>query len=128
MRILFLLTQDLESPYGIGRCLPLARELVRLGHQIRIAALHSDFDSLESRQQTVDGLEIHYVAPMHVLKMGNLKSYYRPHQLIGVTLRATLALSWAALRYPTDIIFVGKPHPMNGIAGLLAKVLRQKLT
>jgi len=126
MRILFLLTQDLESPYGVGRCLPLARELVRLGHQIRIAALHSDFYSLESRQLTFDGLEIHYVAPMHVLKKGDLKSYYRPHQLIGVTFWATLALSWAALRIPTDIIFVGKPHPMNGIAGLLARVLRQK--
>jgi glycosyltransferase involved in cell wall biosynthesis len=126
MRILFLLTQDLESPYGVGRCLPLANELVGLGHQVCIAALHSDFDSLENRQQTLGGVEIHYVAPMHVMKRGNIKTYYRPHQLIGISLWATLALSRAALTYPTDIVFVGKPHPMNGIAGLLAKVLRRK--
>ena len=61
---------------------------------------------------------------MHVIKCDNQKSYYRPHQLIGVVLRATLALSWAALRTPTDIVYIGKPHPMNGIAGFLSKYLR----
>ncbi|MBU0511847.1 MAG: glycosyltransferase family 4 protein [Chloroflexi bacterium] len=124
MRILFLLTQDLESPSGLGRYWPLARELARLGHQVRIAALHSDFSSLDARQQNLDGVEVHYVAPMHVIKTGNQKSYYRPHQLVWITLRAIWALSWAALKYPVDIIYVGKPHPMNSIAGLLVKALR----
>jgi glycosyltransferase involved in cell wall biosynthesis len=124
MKILYLLTQDLESPYGIGRCWPLARELARSGHQVRIVTLHPDFDALSTRQQNLDGVEVHYVAPMHVKKSGNQKSYYRPYQLIWVSLRATLALSWAALRSPANIVYVGKPHPMNSIAGLLNKTLR----
>jgi len=34
MRILFLLTQDLESPSGLGRYLPLAKELGKLGNTV----------------------------------------------------------------------------------------------
>lgn len=124
MRILFIMTQDLHSPAGIGRYGPLARELAHHGHQIRIIALHPDFGTLTARQFNLDGVDVEYVAPMHVIKRGNQKSYYRPHQLMGVILRATLALSWAALRSPVDIVYVGKPHPMNSIAGLLAKFLR----
>jgi len=124
MRILFLLTQDLESPSGLGRFWPLARELVRLGHSVRVTALHADFGALQQRAFVRDGVEIEYVAPMHVLKQGNQKRYYRPHQLLWIVLRATWVLSRAALTSPADVIFVAKPHPMNGVAGLLAKTLR----
>ncbi len=47
MKIHFLLTQDLESPSGLGRYAPMARELVALGHQVRVSALHSAYDELE---------------------------------------------------------------------------------
>jgi glycosyltransferase involved in cell wall biosynthesis len=124
MKILFLLTQDMESPAGIGRFGPLARELVRLGHTVNIAALHSNYQSLSRKRFTHDGVNIWYVAPMHVRKAGNVKSYYSPLGLMWVLLRATLALSWAALVLPADIIHVGKPHPMNGLAGLVGKYLR----
>lgn len=124
MRILFLLTQDLESPSGLGRYWPLARELADLGYQVRIAALHSNYSELKQRNSMKSGVEIHYVAPMHVLKKGDQKRYYSFLGLLLVVIRATVMLSWAALRYPAEIVLIGKPHPMNGLAGLLSKMLR----
>lgn len=119
MRILFLLTQDLESPSGLGRYWPLACELVRRGHQVRIAALHSNWGELTERIFKRNGVQIEYVAPMHVRKIGSQKGYYSPFELIGVILRATWAMSRAAISNPADVIQVGKPHPMNSLAGLL---------
>lgn len=124
MKILFLLTQDLESPLGIGRIWPLAKELAKAGHQVRIAALHSRWDELTKRRFEQEGVVVQYVGPMHVRKVGSQKMYYSMLGLIGVTLRATLALTRAALGEKVDIIHIGKPHPMNGIAGLLAKWLQ----
>lgn len=122
MKILFLLTQDVHSPAGIGRYFPLARGLTKLGHQVTVAALHSDFEALTLREVKQDGVYLRYVAPMHVRKQGNQKYYYPTHQLLPIVMRATWALSRAALTIPTDIVHVGKPQPMNTIAGLLAKI------
>ncbi len=124
MRILFLLTQDLESPSGLGRYWPLASELSRRGHLVRIAALHANWEGLAERCFEKDGVRIEYVAPMHVEKIGSQKRYYPTWKLMGVVLRATWALSRAALSAPVDMIQVGKPHPMNGLAGLLARRLK----
>jgi glycosyltransferase involved in cell wall biosynthesis len=126
MNILFLLTQDMESPAGAGRYFPLARGLVKLSHQVTIAALHADFASLKETCFDEKGIGIHYVAQMHVLKRGNRKLYYPTHQLLGLMARATWALSRAALSLPADIVHIGKPHPMNSVAGLLARSLRGK--
>ena len=71
MHILFLLTQDLESPSGLGRYWPLARHLARLGHEMEIAALHPAWQSLESRVFLRDGVRVSYVAQMHVRREGN---------------------------------------------------------
>ncbi|MCL4561045.1 MAG: hypothetical protein M1281_10560 [Chloroflexi bacterium] len=122
-RILFLLTQDLESPSGSGRYLPLARELRRLGHLVWIAALHPDFDALPQRQLEIDGVQVRYVAPMHVQKRGSQKSYYSPGKLLAVSAQAAWQLSRAALQIPVDVVYVGKPHPMNSLAGLAAHFL-----
>ena len=119
MRIAYLLTQDLESPSGLGRYLPLALQMARRGHQVRIAALHPDIHALSSRNQSVDGIEVKYVAPMHVRKQGNTKVYYHPVQLIALTLRAAWGLSLDACSSKAQILHVGKPHPMNSVAGLL---------
>ncbi len=126
MKILFLLTQDLQSPAGVGRYLPLAQSLVRRGHQVRIAALHSDFATQQNTQFEAEGVAVHYVGQMHVLKRGDQKTYFPAYKLLGVTARATIALSREALAVPADIIHVGKPQPMNGIAGLVAKTLQGK--
>jgi glycosyltransferase involved in cell wall biosynthesis len=124
VKILFILTQDLESPLGIGRFWPLARVLAARGHQVRIAALHSNWPKLTERRFEREGVRVEYVAPMHVIKTGNQKQYYSTGRLFGVVVSATWGLSRFALSSPVDIIHVGKPHPMNGIAGLLAARLK----
>ena len=125
MRLLFLLTQDLESPSGLGRYWPLARALARRGHEVRIATLHSRWDNLQEKHQVRDGVVIDYVAPMHVIKVDNRKQYYSPLKLVVVALKATVALTRAAFAKPVDFIHIGKPHPMNSIAGVLAARLKR---
>ena len=121
MKIVFLLTQDLESPSGLGRYYPLARELAVLGHNVTVYALHPNFDHVSPKERSTGNLKVVYVAPMHVRKSGNMKTYYNSNQLLWVAIRATWALFRAAIRERPDIIWVGKPHPMNSIAGILAK-------
>jgi glycosyltransferase involved in cell wall biosynthesis len=126
LRILFLLTQDLESPSALGRYLPLAQGLARLGHEVHIATLHADYGSLEQTRFERDEVDVRYVAQMHVLKRGNAKSYYPPHKLLAVIARATWGLTCAAFSCPVDLVHIGKPHPMNSVAGLLAGAIRGK--
>lgn len=120
MQILFLLTQDLESPSGLGRYLPLACGLSKLGHTAEIVALHSNFSALIEKNFIQNGIKVQYVAPMHVIKTGNEKRYYSSARLAQVAFRATLALSQAAWTTPANIVLIAKPHPMNSLAGLLA--------
>lgn len=124
MKISYLLTQDLESPSGLGRYLPWAKELARLGHEVTIIALHSDYANLPDHKSVVDGVKVEYVAQMHVRKQGSQKTYYSSFRLIWIALTATYQLLRSALNYPTDVLLVGKPHPMNGIAAVLAKLLK----
>jgi glycosyltransferase involved in cell wall biosynthesis len=119
MRITFLLTQSLESPSGLGRYWPLAKELARLGHAVTVLALHPDYRALEERRFTREGVRVHYVAQMHVVKRASAKRYFGPLRLLWVTAWATWRLSWAALQTPSDVYHLGKPHPMNGIAGAI---------
>lgn len=127
VRLLFLVPQDLQSPSGLGRYFPLASELASRGNIVEIAALHSDFDALETRTQDIRGVRVHYVAAMHVRKRGSTKQYYSIPRLLLVTLTATIRLSVAALRSSADVVYICKPLPMNSIAGLLFKILRPKL-
>lgn len=124
MKILFLLTQDLESPAGVGRYFPWARELARAGHQVIIAALHSNFASIDRKNFIRDDVEVNYVAQMHVLKQNNLKTYYPAHRLVAITVKATYELVKFAWNCNADIIQIGKPHPMNGLAGLITRVFQ----
>jgi glycosyltransferase involved in cell wall biosynthesis len=124
MKIAFLLTQSLESPSGLGRYGPLARELARLGHRVSVYALHPDIASLPHRQFESAGVRIQYVAPMHVKKQGNLKRYYPTSRLLPLVTLATWQLGRAALSAPADLIHIGKPHPMNSLSGLAARFLR----
>lgn len=122
--LLFLLTQDLESPSGLGRYWPLARQLARLGYAVELAALHPAWETLRQRAFERDGVRVRYVAPMHIKRAGNVRSYFSPAQLLWVAARATLALAAAALRSSAPIIHVAKAQPMNGLAGWLAARLR----
>jgi glycosyltransferase involved in cell wall biosynthesis len=123
MRVLFLLTQDLESPSGLGRYLPLARQLVRLGHQATVVALHPDLGALRRISFELYGVHVQYVAPMHVQKQGSEKRYYPAYTLLPLAAWATFQLGRAALCIPSDVVHIGKPHPMNSLAGLAASYL-----
>jgi glycosyltransferase involved in cell wall biosynthesis len=122
VKIVFLLTQDLESPSGLGRYAPLARELAALGHRVSVYALHPNYEQHAPKDSVQGNLRVVYVAPMHVRKGENLKTYYSPFRLGLVVLRATWMLTRAALSEWPDLIWMGKPHPMNGIAGVLARL------
>ena len=126
MKITFLLTQSLESPSGLGRYWPLSKELVRLGHEVTILALHHNFQTLTQRRFVTDGVKVHYVGQMHVRKVGNSKFYFSPIHLMWIAGLATWRLARAALQTPTDVYHLGKPHPMNGLAVLLPRLLRSK--
>lgn len=121
MKITFLLTQSLESPSGMGRYWPIAKGLARLGHEVTILALHHDYRALKQRCFLVDGVKVYYIGQMHVHKVGNQKFYFDPARLILTSTIATLQLIQMALRIPSDVYHICKPHPMNGIAGLVVK-------
>jgi hypothetical protein len=65
---LFLLTQDLECPSGLGRYWPWAKALAKIGHPVEIAALHSDYSALGLKEFEQEGVRVRYVGQMHVLK------------------------------------------------------------
>ena len=127
MRVIFLLTQSLESPSGIGRYWPLSKELAKLGHNVSIVALHPDIVNLPHRSLYRDGISVNYVSQMHVRKFGDTKEYYSSLSLIMISLFATYKLFVAALRFKPNIIVIGKPHPMNGIAGIIAARLTRSI-
>ena len=124
MQITFLLTQSLESPSGLGRYWPLAKELAKRGHTVHIVALHHHWASLKKKAWICNGVHIHYVAQMHVKKVGSNKAYFKPYQLIWILLVATLKLTWGVFKTKANIIHVGKPHPMNSIAAWIYKIAK----
>jgi glycosyltransferase involved in cell wall biosynthesis len=127
LKILFLLTQDLGCSAGIGRYFPLARELADLGHQVTIAALHTNFSELSETDFEREGIRVIYVGQMHVQKEGDRKVYFSPSRMVAIAAKATWALSRAALHTHADIIHIGKLQPMNSMAGLLAGKLRKEI-
>lgn len=132
MKICFLLTTSLESPYGEGRCLPLARELAALGHDVQILALHHDLPNCEKRNLTIptsgSPIDIRYVGQMHVRKRHGQKLYFPAWQLAWVVLTGFFGLLVAGLNFPADVIHVGKPQPANGMAGwLISRLPRRSL-
>ncbi len=120
---LFLLTQDLESPSGLGRYFPISKYLAKQGFSVNIAALHSNYASLNTRTFVKEGVNVHYVAQMHIKKENNRTTYFNPLQLFWHVIKATWRLFVFVLKNPADIIVIGKPHPMNSVAGILGGYL-----
>jgi glycosyltransferase involved in cell wall biosynthesis len=117
--VTFILTQSLECPSGVGRYWPLARGLAERGYRVRVLALHPEYDKLAQRRFTLEGVDVRYVGQMHVRKTGSEKTYFGPLSLLWISAVATLRLTWAALTDRNDLVHIGKPHPMNGVAALV---------
>ncbi len=116
MKIAFVLTQSLDSPSGLGRYGPLARELVKLGYEVEVIALHYDWQQLPQKSFIDQGVNVKYVGQMHVQKKGSYKTYFSPSKLLWVALTSTLRLAQAVSQSDADIIHLGKPQPFNVLA------------
>ncbi len=90
--LVILLTQDLQSPSGLGRYFPLAKYLVREGYQVTILAMHPDFENLKEDRFEQEGVRVKYVAQMHVRKIGNQTLYYSQIQLAKLSMKAMISL------------------------------------
>lgn len=121
MRIAFLCTSSLDYPSPRGRWLPLAHELVRLGHVPHLLMLHPSYDRLSAQERAefrVGGVRARYVAQMHVYGMPGARRSLRPSELLRIALQGMLALGREALRLKPDLVLAAKPQPINGPAAL----------
>lgn len=126
MRIAFLLTSSLESPYGLGRCFPLARQIASLEHDVHVVTLHHNLDADVARHFRREGVWIHYVGQMHVRKVSDTTFYFSAPKLLQVVVAGTAGLVRQAITLDADVYHIGKPHPQNSSAGWLAARLRGK--
>ena len=115
------MTQSLDSPSGLGRYDPLARELSHLGRTVEVLALHHDWANLPCKSFVEAGVRVVYAGQMHVRKSGSRKTYFGPGQLLWVSLAATLRLAWTVARSRADVIQLCKPQPINALAVKLGR-------
>jgi glycosyltransferase involved in cell wall biosynthesis len=125
-RLVFLLNQDIESSAAVGRYFPIAVKLASLGFNVKIIGLHPNYQNTYRRRFIEQGVEIIYVGQMHVKKYNNKKEYFSPLYTGILVIKAIIAICIEAIRSNCDIIFVGKPQPINGIAGIVTKAVRRK--
>lgn len=126
MKIALLITTSLESPAGL-RYLPLAKALVRRGHEVTLLALHHDLQPETPRRLERGGVQVHYVGQMHVRKVGDRKIYHSTPTLMRVALASTWRMMVQAARLECDLVHLGKPQPINGLAGLVGgRLLRNR--
>lgn len=123
--ILFLLTQDLESPSGLGRYFPLSKNLAKQGFSVSIAALHSNFKKVKEKKFTHEGVHISYVGQMHVKKESDQTKYFSFCLLLWYSFLATWNLLNYVIKNKADIIIIGKPHPMNSVSGIIGGKFHQ---
>jgi glycosyltransferase involved in cell wall biosynthesis len=121
MDIILLLTQSLESPSGLGRYWPLAKELACLGHRISLLALHHNLPELGQRNFVKDGVSVNYVGQMHVRKVGARKDYYGPGRLLLISLASTLSMARQLARSGAEVVHLCKPQPINSLAARLGR-------
>lgn len=132
MHLTFLLSTSLDSPYGKGRCLPLATALAAQGYQITILALHHDWERCTTKRVSLPTqgapIEIVYVGQMAVRKRNGKKHYFPAWQLIWVLFTGFLGFLRVGRTLTTHAYHVGKAQPVNGLAGwLLSRLMRRPL-
>jgi glycosyltransferase involved in cell wall biosynthesis len=126
LRILFLSSLSADYALLTGRVLPVARALIQAGHQAQVLTLHHDWAGRPEKELVYWGVPIRYVGPMHVQGLGDSRRQLARGELIRAAVSGTVGLTRAALAHPADLYHVWKPHPFNGIAGLLAARIRRR--
>lgn len=121
LKIVFLLSQSLDSPSGLGRFGPIARALASRGHDLQVLALHYNWRYLPRRCYHDQGIPINYVGQMHVRKEGARKLYFSPMRLLTVSLASVMRLATALWRSDAEIIQLCKPQPINALAAQLGR-------
>jgi len=116
MKIAFVIPQSLESPSGLGRFGPLARELAGRGHAVTVLALHHDWRHVSPKRYQDRQVAVVYVGQMHVRKAGSRKLYYAPGRLLAVSLISAVRLAVALWQSDADIIQLCKPQPISALA------------
>lgn len=126
--ITFLLIQNLEGASCIGRYFPLAKELVKKKFKVTILTLHHNFKELKKKDRIFikGGVLVKYVGQMQVLKKGDKKIYFKFPKLFFVLIGSFFSLLFSAISTKTDIIFLGKPQPVNGSVAYIIKKLKRK--
>lgn len=126
MKLSFFLNQSLESPSGIGRYWPLAKELTKRGHKVSIIALHHNLKALDKKSFVKDGVRVSYVGQMLVRKVGSRKYYYNKIKLVQVFLNSVIKMFVKGLSSDEDVICLFKPQPVNGLPAVMLKFLKRK--
>jgi glycosyltransferase involved in cell wall biosynthesis len=126
MRVVFFTNQGLDSGSGIGRHIPIAKELVRRGHKVTILSLSPNLGEVGKRKEVLQGINVIYVGQMPVLRKGNTKIYFNKFKLIRVVFKSTWSMFYYGMITKTDIVYLCKPQPINSIAALLVRFLKNK--
>lgn len=116
MHIALVLTQSLESPSGLGRYWPVARELVKANHRVSLIAPHHDWSPSVPSHTVIEGVDVWCTGQMHVRKVGSHKEYFSPVQLLRISLLGAIKTARLIQQVRPDVIHLGKPQPINGLA------------
>lgn len=123
MKIGMLITTGFERPAGV-RYSNIARSLVMLGHEVTLLGLHPDIASCKQRCVERDGVVMRYVGQMHARKAGSQHQRFGPLALLRVVIQSAMTMAAVATQLDVDVYHLGKPQPINGLAGLLSSRAR----
>lgn len=122
-----LINQSIESSSTIGRYCPIARELCKKNNSVTILALHHDFKNISVKEFKInENSKLKYVGQMAVRKANDTKYYYKGFTLYKNVSLSTLQMTLNTLSSEADIIHIFKPQPINSIAGIFGKILKNK--
>ena len=121
-RLTFICTSAPWHPGPRARILPLAAHAAARGVAVTVLCLDPAFAQHPRIQVQDTGVTVMNVAQMHIGADG---APFTGVWLWWMVLRATGALTFAALHSRPDALVIAKSQPMNGIAGLIVGACRR---
>lgn len=128
LRLAFLTDITPTTGSWIGRYEPLARELVKLGHQVTILAPHPSYATLPLAERVSwrDGVIIRYVGPCFYRQTAGGRRYRSTTTILRLALGSLRRMLGHAWRTRYDALLVAKPLPLASCAALLLRLLRRR--